>query len=111
MGLPMQEVISDLWTQIGADASSNVKTFFGTVFIYGGYLGGIFTSFIWGIVAYFSFIMSVKGYWIFSANTCLIITALFFGWFDLYFNTFAYYEYFFYTVMLFLCNLCFVRKK
>ena len=111
IGLPMQEVISDLWTQIGVDSSSNVKTFFGTIFIYGGYCGGIFTSFIWGLLVYFSFIMSIKGYWIFAANTCLLISALFFGWFDLYFNTFAYYEYFFYSIILFLFETCLKKRR
>lgn len=109
--LPMNEVISDLWTQIGSDSYSNVKTFFGTIFIYGGYFGGIFTSLIWGIVVYFSFIMSIKGHWIFSANACLLISALFFGWFDLYFNTFAYYEYFFYTIILYIFESCIEAKK
>lgn len=101
VGIPLNEVISELWTQVGPDSYSNVKTFFGTIFIYGGYIGGIFTSFVWGVVVYLSFILFYKGYWFFAANTCLMLIALFFGWFDLYFNTFAYYEYMFYSILLF----------
>ncbi|HNW97301.1 MAG TPA: DUF6337 family protein [Bacteroidales bacterium] len=71
----------------------NVKTFFGTILINGGYVIGIIYTFILSIILYFIFFIASisKNFWIivlyaFSAS------ALALGWFDFYYNQLPFIE-------------------
>jgi oligosaccharide repeat unit polymerase len=92
-GKEMISIISNLNERIGSQQYSNVKTFFGEIYIYGGIIGGIFTSFVWGWVTYLFLALSVmiKDVFFFLIYF-IIISALFFGWFGIYFNNLTYYE-------------------
>lgn len=95
-GQPTQDVISQLWTPVGIGQASNVKTFFGTIYIYGGFWGGIFTTLVWSLLCHLLFILSLKKNIFFFITYIIFLTSLLFGWFDLYFNTVAFYEFLLY---------------
>ncbi len=92
-GQPTQDILSQLWTPVGVGQSSNVKTFFGTIYIYGGIWGGIFTTIIWSFLCHLLFILSRKKNIFFFITYIIFLTSLLFGWFDLYLNTIAFYEF------------------
>lgn len=92
-GQPTQDIISQLWTPVGVGQSSNVKTFFGTIYIYGGIWGGIFTTIIWSFLCHLLFILSRKKNIFFFITYIIFLASLLFGWFDLYLNTIAFYEF------------------
>lgn len=102
-------VISDKWTVIGPGAMVNVKTFFGTIYLYGGLGGGIVAVII------FSFLSYISLYWVQKGsknifNICLyvyLISTFCFGWFDFYLNTIALIEY---MAITFLFGLFLVKK-
>lgn len=89
----LHPIISKLNLHLGSNYYSNVKTFFGSIYIYGGIIGGTFTSFIWGATSYFFLVLTnVTKNWIITSLYLIIIAALFLGFFDIYFNTLSYYE-------------------
>lgn len=92
-GQKLVSIISDLNVFIGDQHYSNVKTFFGEIYIYGGVAGGIFTSFIWGGICYLYLLLNVlfKDISLFIIYL-ILIAALFFGWFGIYYNNFTFYE-------------------
>ncbi len=98
-GQPTQVVISQLWTPVGVDQSSNVKTFFGTIYIYGGIWGGIFTTIIWSFLCHLLFILSRKKNIFFFIAYIIFLTSLLFGWFDLFFNMITFYEFLLYGLI------------
>jgi hypothetical protein len=71
----------------------NVKTFFGTILITGGYIAGItYTVFI-SIALYFIYIFAsiTRNYWFVVLYT-FFASALFLGWFDFYYNQLPFVE-------------------
>ncbi len=86
-------IISNLLVAIGNEYETNVKTLFGSIYIYGGWFGGLITSFIWGILTYSALVLTLrlKSISVFVLYL-FILGACFFGWFDVYFNHIAFYE-------------------
>lgn len=88
--------ISNYFVTIPTGLSSNVKTFFGTIYIYGGHTFFI-TAFILGIIFY-SYLL-ILSYSLNSKNAPFIATLyafmlglLFMGWFDCYVIHLSFYE-------------------
>lgn len=108
MGLPLEKVYSDLWTDVGPGLQSNVKTFFGTIYIYGGLWGGILTIIIYSLVAHVLLIFSLYRNYFFYFAYCLCLSALALGWFDLFFNMIAFYEYIVFAILI---SILFSIKK
>lgn len=108
MGMPLEKVYSDLWTAVGPGIESNVKTFFGTIFIYGGVWGGIFTVIVYSLVGHLLLVCSLKRNQFALFSYCICLAALTLGWFDLFFNMIAFYEYIIFAVLL---SLAHVVKK
>lgn len=96
---PVNEVVSQLWTPVGTGQSSNVKTFFGTIYIYGGVWGGILTILIWSFFCHSLLILSRKKNIFFFLVYTIFLASLLFGWFDLYLNTIAFYEFMLYSII------------
>lgn len=85
---------SDILDFIGGDTYTNVKTLFGTIYIYGGLLIGIPVIFIYGFFVYTIFRLALKtrdacAVTIYAVNAAL----LFFGWFDTYLSNLFVYEF------------------
>lgn len=100
-GINVNSVVSDIANNIGVKSLSNVKTFFGTIFIYGGFIGGSFVSFIWGSISYLFLNLSrLNEQPFFIVYYFLLIAALAMGWFDIYFNNLGYYEFLMWIVIL-----------
>ena len=93
MGIPLEKVYSDLWTAVGPGMESNVKTFFGTIFIYVGHL---------------LLVCSLKKNQFALFLYCICLAALTLGWFDLFFNMIAFYEYIIFAILL---SLVYAVKK
>jgi oligosaccharide repeat unit polymerase len=92
-GHKLMSIISDLPVAVDNVHFSNVKTFFGDIFVYGGMMGGIITSFIWGGICYLFLILNIIFRHVILFMIFLIFLAgLFFGWFGIYFNNLGYYE-------------------
>lgn len=100
--------VSDIWTPIGNGTSINVKTFFGTIYLYGGLGYGILTVIIFSLILHKVFLDSLKTRDFFSlALYVQLISVLSFGWFDFYFNSVSFYDTIFFTLLfkfLFLKN-------
>ncbi len=95
LGQDIELVVSDLWIKIDQlhPEGSNVKTFFGSIYIYGGWIMGSVTCIVWGAISYLSLAFTKLFHHIFFfLGYILILGTLFFGWFDLYFNALSYYE-------------------
>ena len=87
---------------------SNVKTFFGTIFIYGGIWGGIFTVIVYSLVGHLLLVCSLKKNQFALFLYCICLAALTLGWFDLFFNMIAFYEYIIFAILL---SLVYAVKK
>ncbi|MFV0230408.1 oligosaccharide repeat unit polymerase [Empedobacter falsenii] len=91
---------SDIWTDIGNDTRINVKTIFGTTYLYGGLLIGILSTFIYSFITYNFFFLALKKNIIGIVFYSQIISMLIFGWFDIMFNTVMFYESLFLSLIL-----------
>lgn len=102
-GREIHKTFSNILTNIGCDSITNVKTFFGTVYIYAGFAWGCVFSFCVGTVSYLFLISSIK-----TRNIILLIiygtylTLIFFGWFDTYSSNLFFYEFPIFGLLLFL---------
>lgn len=86
--------ISDYFVTIPTNFETNVKTFFGTLFIYGGY-SYIFVSLIIGIIFYAHLLVLFifrKKEPLVLVNYCFMLGLLFMGWFEIYTVHLAFYE-------------------
>src|SRR5690606_3307243 len=102
----VKTVISDEWTSIGNGTQINVKTFFGTIYLYGGMFKGILAVIFYSFNIHAFFRLSrMKNSFIFLVLYCLLLSMLFFGWFDFYFNTVQYYESIFIAIILYFLKL------
>lgn len=90
----IQNVISDEWTFIGNGTVINVKTFFGTIYLYGGLWYGIFSIIVFSFFSHLLLKLVINTKDIFTVALYVFILSTFcFGWFDFYLNTLAVYEY------------------
>lgn len=86
----VRTIISDEWTNIGNGVTINVKTFFGTIYLYGGLGYGILAIFIFSSITYIIFKLSLmKNNFFFVILYSYLLAMLCFGWFDFYFNNIA----------------------
>lgn len=100
-GQHVKLAVSDLGNNVGYITLSNVKTFFGTTFIYGGLLGGCLISFVWGTICYlFTNLSTIQNKPYFFLYYMFLLSALLMGWFDIYFNILSYYEFLFWCISL-----------
>jgi len=105
-GVELQSISSNVLTYIGSNFYPNVKTFFGTIFMYAGIKLGLLYVFIYGVVTYSLLTLTIKtGDKLMLILYILYLGALLFGWFDLYFNNLFYYE------ITFVCILLFVLRN
>jgi hypothetical protein len=88
-GIPARSVVSSYLVYIDnvQGETSNVKTIFGTILIYGGFFVGTLYVILLGLVSYLSMMIShiSKDIW-YKFIFGFIMSALFMGWFELYFN-------------------------
>lgn len=104
----IKTVISNEWTDIGNGTVINVKTFFGTIYLYGGLTIGIISVMIFSIISNIIFKLSKrKNSFIFLVLSCYVLALLCFGWFDFYMNSVAFYESIFFAVIF---NFLLIRK-
>lgn len=59
-GDPLKNTISSEWTYMGGGTYTNVKSFFGTIYLYGGLYWGIFTVLVYSFVVHFIFFKKTK---------------------------------------------------
>ncbi len=88
-GQEVQGVVSNyhVWIDLKETVDVNVKTLFGTIYIYGGNVWGVIYIFVMGMLLYFHWVMAAlsRNYW-FSVLYALLVSPLFIGWFDFYYN-------------------------
>jgi len=91
-----KSAVSDMWVVIGGNNDfdiTNIKTFFGTIYIYEGWFGSIITSLFAGFIYYFMFIYtSIQKNLFLTIAYFYLAAMLFFGWFDLYLTQLPFYE-------------------
>ena len=97
-------VVSTFWAILPSGESTNIKSFFGTLYIYGG-ISYVLTSFILGIIVY-SYLVTVcftikkRIAPFIVANYSFILAILFMGWFECYLIHLIFYEYIIITILL-----------
>lgn len=101
-GTEIMNTFSNVDTSIGNDAEVNVKTLFGTFYLYGGLFWGILFTFVLGSIYYLLLILTIT----IKSNIILItyitlLTLLFFGWFDTYTSNLFMYEFLFFGILLY----------
>lgn len=95
----VKTVISEEWTYIGIGNPINVRTFFGTLYLYGGEYFGLFAVIFYSFLVHLVFKLS-RGNFLFLILYVYILSMLCFGWFDFYFNSVAFYETIFLCILL-----------
>jgi hypothetical protein len=88
----------------------NVKTFFGTIYIYAGAWWGLIYTVTLSLVLYFNWIMSAlsKNYWV-VVLYAFLSSPLVIGWFDFYYNQLTFIELPFIIICFMLINKIFVK--
>ncbi len=88
-------IVSEFWVAISYDHAkqSNVKTFFGDIYIYAGWLKGMLVIMFCGLLSYSMMIIAILQ----KNLTCLvfylfILVSMLLGWFAFFFNGLFYYE-------------------
>jgi hypothetical protein len=95
--LPVKNVIQKVMTNISGQSDilnmTNVRTFFGTIYLNSGILISIIYVFLISAVIYYFYILSIlrKNKWVILFSSFLL-GALIMGWFDFYFNTLNFFE-------------------
>lgn len=88
-GIDPMPVVSSYFVPIDlkGELTSNVKTIFGTIFIFGGYFIGIIYVLFLGFISYLVMIITYisRNIW-YELIYFFLMSGLFLGWFDLYFN-------------------------
>jgi len=113
LGNPLEGVVSSYHVFIDKNnlVDVNVKTFFGTIFINGGYLVGSIYIVGLSIILYFLWIVATitKNFW-FIVLYVFLASALVLGWFDFYYNQLPFLELPAYMIIIiFVSNI--KRKK
>lgn len=102
MGIEIMNTYSNINTSIGNEGYVNVKTIFGTIYLYGGLFWGILFTFVLGSIYYLLLIFTIK-----TKNMIILIvyftliSLLFFAWFDTYTSNLFIYEYTFFGILLY----------
>ncbi|WP_348810465.1 DUF6337 family protein [Flavobacterium maritimum] len=96
--------ISNYYVTIATGFEPNVKTFFGTLYIYGG-LSYVLTSFIFGIIFYcyllfFSYSIKSQNAPLVTSLYVFMLGLLFMGWFEIYVIHLTFYEIPFWVFLL-----------
>lgn len=96
--------ISNYFVTIPTGFEPNVKTFFGTLYVYGGF-SYLLTSFLLGIIFYsylllFCYSLKSKSAPIVTALYVFMLGLLFMGWFDIYVILLSFYEIPFWVLLL-----------
>jgi len=102
-GGEVAERISDFWvtTSVVYAKKSNVKTFFGDIYIYAGLMKGALIVSILGLSSYCILICTVVlRRLLFLILYLFVISAFMLGWFNFYFNDLFYYEMILYVVFI-----------
>jgi len=110
-GGEVAETLSDFWvtTSIVYAKKSNVKTFFGAIYIYAGFMKGALIVSILGLSSYCILICTViLRRLLFLILYLFIISSFMLGWFDFYFNGLFYYEMVLY--ILFITSMGYMLK-
>uniref|UniRef100_UPI00404A7634 DUF6337 family protein n=1 Tax=Flavobacterium sp. TaxID=239 RepID=UPI00404A7634 len=102
-GTEIMNTFSNVDTAIGNGAEVNVKTLFGTFYLYGGLFWGILFTFVLGSIYYLLLILTIT----IKSNIILItyftlLTLLFFGWFDTYTSNLFIYEFLLFGILVYL---------
>lgn len=88
-GIEPMSVVSNYYVPIDlkGELTSNVKTIFGTILIYGGYFTGILYVLFLGFISYFvMLILQISNNIWYKLIYIFLMSGLFLGWYDLYFN-------------------------
>ena len=91
----IRPAVTQFFVRIGQEAyeTSNVKTFFGTIYIFGGPFFGSVYVFLCGFILYLMLIvLRYLNNPFFLILYSFSLSALFFGWFDFYYNVLTYIE-------------------
>lgn len=102
-GEEVADRISQLWvaTNILYAKKSNVKTFFGDIYIYSGAIKGIVVSLYFGLISYIFLVAVILRKSLIPLILYLfVICSLMLGWFNFYFNDLFYYEIIVYVVFV-----------
>ncbi|TDQ73500.1 DUF6337 family protein [Sphingobacterium yanglingense] len=100
---------SDIFTNIGEGRVINVRTFFGTLYMYGGTKIAILAIFIFSFICHLILKKGLLTYnLMYLALYTFILSIICFGWFDFYFNSLLFYETIAFALFL---NLIFLTKK
>jgi hypothetical protein len=95
-----------------AEKVSNVRSYFGTIYIYGGFIKGAALTFLSG-----SFLYSLYIFAFFKKQIVLILlysiflSGLFLGWFDFYYSKLFFYEIIAYSGLLWIINEIFKKRR
>ncbi len=105
-GEEIKDIPSNIWTSIEPGGFTvNVKTFFGSIYIYSGTMLGILSILLFGSLHYLllSFVISFKSLMI-HAIYLLWTSMLLFGWFGIYVNNLSFIELPVYGTLLYFIN-------
>lgn len=94
-GGEVASTISEYWVATSTiyAKKSNVKTLFGSIYMYSGLIKGILVVSIFGITSYFFLVITIlKKNLIYLILYLFMISSLMLGWFDYLFNNLFYYE-------------------
>ncbi len=104
--------VSMINTFIGCDSSTNVKTFFGTLYLYAGIYWGCVFSFLFGTISYFFLVFTVKTQnIIFLVIYGTYLTLLLLGWFDTYSSNLFFWEFPVFGILLYLSYPYLIKVK
>lgn len=106
-GIEVVDRVSDYWVVISTVYSkqSNVKTFFGDIFIYAGFIKGLLLSSFFGLASYFFLVVTIVNKTIvYLVLYFFLASSLMLGWFNFYFNDLFYYEVVVYVVCVVLVS-------
>ncbi len=118
-GGDVSRAISELWvdTNLIYAKQSNVKTFFGSIYVYSGGVKGMLVSLTAGLLSYYLLVITiVKKKLTYLILYLFVVASLMLGWFDFYFNNLFFYEVVVYVFIvslmsLFLSSICIKKNK
>jgi hypothetical protein len=113
---PVSSVIQKIMVNISGNKVepnlTNVRTFFGTVYVNSGIIISIIYILILSTIIYYFYISSIlrKNKWVILFSS-LVLGALVMGWFDFYFNTLNFFEIPVYILILNFISKLRLRRK
>lgn len=106
MGNKLENIVSNYYVTIPTGFEPNIKTFFGTLYVYGGY-SYLLTSFLFGMIFYsylllFCFSLKSRIVPVVTTLYAFMLGLLFMGWFEPYVMNLTFYEVPFWAFILYL---------